>query len=226
MVEEIASTLRARPEIEQTLDQAIRIIRPDFHIGIDLALALFPLLMALIIFRRSIRIPALLWWPLLGVFILFLPNAPYVLTDAIHFIWKVRVTPPLPIWAMSLLLLEYFVYFLFGMQCFTLSVMILGRFIKRQLSGWLVFPMEIAVIALSSFAMYMGRIDRLNSWNIVTDPHGLVHRAVSDASSFKPMEMTVLFFCAVSILYYFLKGWNHLVAGLFHHHSSHKEAVP
>jgi uncharacterized membrane protein len=226
MVEEIASTLRARPEIEQTLDQAIRIIRPDFHIGIDLALAIFPLLIALIIFRRSIRIPALLWWPLLCVFILFLPNSPYVLTDVIHFVAKVRVTPPLPIWAMSLLLFEYFVYFLFGMQFFTLSVMILGRFLRRHQTGWLVFPMEIAVISLSSFAMYMGRIDRLNSWNIVSDPHGLVHHAVSDASSAKPMELTVFFFCAVTILYYFLKGWNHLVAGLFRQHSSHQEAVP
>jgi uncharacterized membrane protein len=223
MVEELASTLSARPEIEQTLDQAIGIIRPDFHIGIDLALAIFPLLIALIIFRRSIRIPALLWWPLLGVFVLFLPNAPYVLTDVIHFVEKVRVTPPLPIWAMSLLLLEYFVYFLFGMQCFTVSVMILGRFIKRQLSGWLVFPIEIAVIALSSFAMYMGRIDRLNSWNIVTDPQGLMHHAARDASSAKPMELTVFFFCAVTILFYFLKGWNHLAAGLFRHHSSHQE---
>ncbi|MFZ0616481.1 MAG: DUF1361 domain-containing protein [Chthoniobacterales bacterium] len=226
MVEEIASTLRARPEIEQTLDQAIRIIRPDFHIGIDLALAIFPLLLALIIFRRSIKITPLLWWPLLGVFILFLPNSPYVLTDVIHFVAKVRVTPPLPIWAMSLLLLEYFVYFLFGMQCFTVSVMILGRFLRRHQTGWLVFPMEITIIALSSFAMYLGRIDRLNSWNIVTDPHGLVHHAVNDASSAKPIELTVLFFCAVSILYYFLKGWNHLVAGLFRHHSSHQEAVP
>jgi uncharacterized membrane protein len=224
MVEKITSAVGTHPVIEQTLDQAVTIITPDFHIGTDLALAILPLLIALIIFRRSIRIPSLLWWPLLGVFVLFLPNAPYVLTDVIHFVEKVRVTPPLPIWAMSLLLLEYFVYFLFGMQCFTVSVMILGRFMKRHHCGWLVFPMEVTIIALSSFSMYMGRIDRLNSWNIVTDPQGLMHHAARDASSAKTMELTVFFFCAVTILFYFLKGWNHLAAGLFRHHSSHLEA--
>jgi uncharacterized membrane protein len=225
MIEKITSASGTHPLIEQTLDQALTIITPDFHIGTDLALAIFPLLIALIIFRRSIRIPALLWWPLLCVYIIFLPNAPYVLTDVIHFVEKVRVSPPLPIWAMSLLLLEYFVYFLFGMQCFTVSVMILGRFMRRHKTGWLVFPMEITIIALSSFAMYLGRIDRLNSWNIITEPHGLVHHAARDATSAKPMELTIFFFCAVTILFYFLKGWNHLVARLFHHHSSHQEAV-
>ena len=98
--------------LQQSFEQAIAIIRPQFHMGLDLFLALIPLGIALLIFQKKSSVPTILWWPLLAIMVLFLPNAPYVLTDVIHFVAKVRVTPPLPIWAMSLLLLEYFFYFL------------------------------------------------------------------------------------------------------------------
>ena len=225
MTETICSVAGNHPAIEQTLDQAVTIITPNFHIGIDLALAIIPLLLALVTFRRSFHTPRIVWWPLLIVFVLFLPNSSYVLTDVIHFVQKVRVIPPLPLWAMSLLLFECFFYFLFGMQCFTLSVMIWGRFLKRHGVGWLVFPLEIAIVALSSFAMYLGRIDRLNSWNVVTDPHDLMDHALRDAAAPRPMELTLLFFCVVTVVYFLLKGSNLFVAGLLRHPPEPQEAT-
>jgi uncharacterized membrane protein len=196
--------------LEQTLEQAITLIRPNFHMGLDLSLALTPFLLALLLFR-SVKLPALIWWPLFAVFVLFLPNAPYVLTDVIHFVAKVRVTPPLPIWAMSILLLEYILYFLFGMQCFTLSIMLWDRTLKRRGFGRLILPLELLVIAASSFAIYLGRIDRLNSWDVVTDPRGLLDHALRDATMPKPLELTLIFFAAVTLLHFLLKGMNSFV---------------
>lgn len=196
--------------IEQTLDQAIEVIRPNFHMGLDLTLALIPFLMALLLFR-SVRLPGMFWWPLLTTFVLFLPNAPYVLTDVIHFVSKVRVTPPLPIWAMSVLLFEYFFYFLFGMQCFTLSIMFWDGMLRRRGHGWLILPLELLLIAASSFAIYLGRIDRLNSWDVVTDPRGLLDHALREAAQPKPLELTVIFFIAVTVIHYLLKAMNSLV---------------
>lgn len=196
--------------IEQTYEQALAVITPNFHMGLDLSLALTPLLLALLLFR-TIRLPGLLWWPLFAVFVLFLPNAPYVLTDVIHFVSKIRVTPPLPIWAMSILLFEYILYFLFGMQCFTLSMMLWDDFLKSQGLRWLILPVELLLIATSSFAIYLGRIDRLNSWDIVTDPRGLLDHALRDAMMPKPIELTVIFFVAVTLIHYLLKGMNSLV---------------
>jgi uncharacterized membrane protein len=222
MLETFSAVGETHPAIEQTLEQAVAIIRPGFHMGIDSALALFPFLLALVLFRSSPRLPGPVWWPLLGVFILFLPNAPYILTDVIHFVAKVRVTPPLPIWAMSLLLLEYFFYFLFGMQCFTLSMMLWGKYLKGRRPGWMVFPLEIVIIALSSFAIYLGRIDRLNSWNLVTDPGALMSDTLRDAMAPKPEQLTAIFFASVTVIHYLLKGANHAVALLLRHRGGEK----
>jgi uncharacterized membrane protein len=209
------------PLVEQTLEKAIAIVRPGFHMGIDILLALFPFMLALLLFRRGIHLPRLVWWPLLGVFILFLPNAPYILTDVIHFVDKIRVTPPLPLWAVSLLLLEYNLYFLFGMQCFTLSMMLWGDFLKRHGRGWLVLPTEGVVIALSSFAIYLGRINRLNSWDVVTDPNALVNSALRDVFALKSREITLVFFVTVTLVHYLLKAGNLLLLRILRNRGVH-----
>ena len=198
----------------QTVEQAVAIVRPNFHMGLDLVLAIIPPVIALLIFHEKTRIPALFWWPLLGIMVLFLPNAPYVLTDVIHFVAKVRVTPPLPIWAMSLLLVEYFFYFLIGMECFVIPMMLWEKTLRRHRLGRLIAPLELLIISLSAFGIYLGRIDRLNSWDVVTDPERLVNQALHDALALKPEEMTLLFFVTVVVLYYLMKSFNILITRL------------
>jgi len=200
--------------LQQTFEQAIAIVRPNFHMGLDLILAIIPLVIALLIFREKSRIPALFWWPLLGIMVLFLPNAPYVLTDVIHFVAKVRVTPPLPIWAMSLLLAEYFFYFLIGMECFVIPLMLWERMLRRHRRGWLIIPFELLIMSLSAFGIYLGRIDRLNSWDVVTDPERLVNQALHDVLALKTEEMTLLFLLAVIVIFYLIKVLNILISGL------------
>jgi uncharacterized membrane protein len=200
--------------LEQTVDQALEIVRPNFHMGLDLLLAIIPFVIALAILREKPRFPAFVWWSLLAVMILFLPNAPYVLTDVIHFVAKVRVTPPLPIWAMSLLMLEYFLYFLIGMECFVIPMMLWGRMLRRDRCGWLIIPLELLIISLSAFGIYLGRVDRLNSWDVITDPEHLLNQALRDAITPKPEEMTILFFLAVIVVFYLIKSMNVLITRL------------
>lgn len=200
--------------LEQTVDQALEIVRPNFHMGLDLLLAIIPFVIALAIFREKPRFPAFVWWSLLAVMVLFLPNAPYVLTDVIHFVAKVRVTPPLPIWAMSLLMLEYFLYFLIGMECFVIPMMLWGRMLRRDRCGWLITPLELLIISLSAFGIYLGRVDRLNSWDVITDPEHLLNQALRDALTPKPEEMTILFFLAVIVVFYLIKSMNVLITRL------------
>ena len=68
--------------------------------------------------------------------------------------------------------------------------------------------MELLLIGASSFAIYLGRIDRLNSWDVVTDPRGLLNHAIRDATLPKPLELTVIFFVSVMLIHYLLKGMN------------------
>src|SRR5439155_22630333 len=60
--------------------------------GFNLALAAVPLVLAVVLFRgRGRRGP--IWWAGVGVFAVFLPNAPYVMTDVVHFIYEVMTAP-------------------------------------------------------------------------------------------------------------------------------------
>ena len=210
----INELFRNHPGAEQTLEQALGIIRPDFHMGWDLFLALFPLVLALFLFQEVRKIQAWIWWPLWACFVAFLPNAPYVLTDVIHFVEKIRVTPPLPLWATSLLLLEFLLYFSIGLQSFTFSLMLWGSFLKRNGASWLIVPLELLMLVLSAFGMYLGRIDRLNSWNLLTRPGEVMDRAVLDLYGQRPEELTLIFLAALFLLYYAAKGMNLLVLWL------------
>src|SRR4029077_10976112 len=72
--------------------------------GVNPVLALVPLGLAALLFRRSMnRSP--LWWLGVVAFVAFLPNAPYVLTDVIHLQGALRAatTPRLT----TLLLVQY-----------------------------------------------------------------------------------------------------------------------
>lgn len=207
--------------LEQTLDQAVEIIRPNFHLGWDLFLALIPLGISLLLFRHNNHITRWLWWLLLGAMVIFLPNAPYVLTDVIHFVSKIRVNPPLPTWAVSLLLLEYFIYFLIGMQSFTLSLMLLGRSLKRHHLRWLILPIELIVLGLSAFAMYLGRFDRLNSWDICSIPEKVLEQSLRESMDSASEEITLFFFLSITVVFYCLKFGNRFIGKLLQHHATH-----
>ena len=202
------------PHLEQTFQQALKIIQPNFHMGWDLFLALIPLVLAIVLFQPNPRKSGWLHWPLFGLFILFLPNASYVLTDVIHFADKIRVTPPLPLWAVSLLLIEFILYFFIGLQSFTLSLMLWGRRLKQQHRGWLILPLEILVLSLSAFGMYLGRFDRFNSWDLVTDPEALMDHALAEIVHQRPQMITVIFFGVTTMLFYLIKFGNLMVCDL------------
>jgi uncharacterized membrane protein len=71
---------------------------PHFSMGKNFVLALVPFGLSLVLFR--LKLPRYnfwwncLWWMLALAFLLFLPNAAYVLTDIIHLIALLQ-TPPL-----------------------------------------------------------------------------------------------------------------------------------
>lgn len=97
------------------------------------------------------------------VWLVFLPNAPYILTDFIH----LRPRPPIPLWFDVLLLLSAAGT---GLLLGYGSVIMVQRVIERHhgvVRGWLV---ATGALFLSAFGIYLGRFVRFNSWEVVTDP--------------------------------------------------------
>ena len=108
---------------------------------------------------------------LLVVWLAFYPNTFYMLTDLVHMTW-VGDTLWNPV---SMRLFMAFVpSILFGVYCGIESWNILRE--RWKLTWWLDMPAVVALSYLSSLAIYIGRYDRLNSWDLVTRPQLVVQK--------------------------------------------------
>jgi len=139
----------------------------------NLYLAAIPTVVALLIFRRPGR-PGPAWFVGFGVWLLFLPNAPYVLTDVMHLREDLYASPS----RMHTygVLLSYSAFFAAGLVSYVVSLQLFRKFLHGAIPGQLVLPALLIVHALSVVAVYIGRFMRLNSWDVVFAP-----RAVLDA---------------------------------------------
>jgi uncharacterized membrane protein len=114
-------------------------------------------------------------WPRYPIFflavapfwLLFLPNAPYILTDLIHLSQRNNV----PLWYDLLMLLWYaWTGFLLGFVSVYLMQQIVADHWGR-ITGWV---FAIVALGLTSFGVYLGRFLRWNSWDILSDPLALL----------------------------------------------------
>jgi len=100
------------------------------------------------------------------VWLAFLPNAPYIITDFVHF----RHSFPVPFWYDLTL---FFTAACLGLTLGLLSIhevhLILKNWFSKGFSDFLI----LAAIALSGFGVWLGRFQRWNSWDIVARPEAL-----------------------------------------------------
>src|SRR5579863_886556 len=142
----------------ETIPEIIRrALDPDFAMGWDLFLAGVPLALAFLLFRRA-RSRGPLWWAGLAVFVLFLPNAAYPLTDFLHFVLKIRQRPYLPDWAVGLFVIpEYVVYIGASFLAYVLALRFLGNYLRSAGKGRLVVATELLLHGLCALGVYLGR---------------------------------------------------------------------
>ena len=138
--------------------------------GWDIVLIVAPILLAAWLFTRHHR-RGLLWWPGLIVFILFLPNAPYAFTDILHLVFKIRKEPYLPVWAIALIVIpEYILYIGVGLQSYTISLLLIKRYLRRHGFTRNFLPVELCLHVLCAQGIFLGRRLRLNSWDMLRNP--------------------------------------------------------
>ena len=136
----------------------------------NLFLAAIPLGLSLGLSRINRPIVAL---PLLAVWLLFFPNAPYILTDLLHLHERADHVPK---WLDLLMLLSFALVALsFGFQ----SLHIVQHWFVQKFSHAVAWCVTLGSLALSGFGIYLGRFDRWNSWDIIRRPASLVSRIAS-----------------------------------------------
>ena len=139
----------------------------------NLFLAWIPFVLALALYdgARRRRHPALL--AALGAgWLLFFPNAPYILTDVIHLAPQEGV----PLWLDTLTITSAaFTGLLLGF----VSPGLVQDVVRRAAGAVWAWILAGGVIVIASVGVYLGRFLRLNSWDVVTRPHELVYLARS-----------------------------------------------
>lgn len=165
-------------------------------------LALIPLALAYFLFRGNPR-RTLLWWLGTAVFIAFLPNAPYVLTDIIHLVRD--IARGYSIWTITLVLVpQYLLFMLVGFEAYVVAVIALGRYLRRQGLGGIV-PVEVLIHGLSAIGVYLGRFRRFNSWDLVTQPDAVVSTTLHHLANEQPLMIIAITFCVITVLYWLFK---------------------
>jgi uncharacterized membrane protein len=135
----------------------------------NLLLAAVPAVLSLLLFTRSRR-PSPVWWLGLTTYAVFLPNAPYVLTDVIHFTAEVRATSS-DAYVALVLIPKYAAFFTVGFSCYVLAVVRLERWLRQR--GWSVgrlLVLDVTIHGACAVGVFLGRVFRFNSWDLLSRP--------------------------------------------------------
>lgn len=182
---------------------ALRIARADTFLFTFLVWNLF---LAAIPFAASLAFEVLdryrrvrpLQWACFAVWLLFLPNAPYIITDFIH----LKYRPPVPLWYDVLMLLSCAGA---GMLLGYASVMIVHRIVAKHYGVFAGWATALIALFLSAFGIYLGRFLRWNSWEAVTDPlplfNDIATRIMNPLQYPKTFAVTGLFGIALCLGY-------------------------
>lgn len=126
---------------------------------------------------------------LAGLWLLFLPNAPYILTDLLH----LTSTSDAPAWYDLALLLSCSGT---GLVVGYLSLVDVQGIVARRFTpvvGWI---FALVSLVLSGFAIYLGRFLRWNSWDVLVTPTLVLDIAAAllrPRDHVRPLSVTLVF---------------------------------
>ena len=138
---------------------------------------------------------------------IFFPNAPYILTDFEHLAGQ---WADLPVWYDVMMLIWFaFTGLLLGM----VSLFLMQEIIRREFGRWVGWGFVTLVAGLSSTGIYMGRFLRWNSWDLILNPSGIARYTIESAQdpSLQSIGFTGLFAAFFLFLYITLYTFGHLL---------------
>jgi uncharacterized membrane protein len=176
---------------------ALHIAHADAHwMAWNLTLAFVPFLLAAVL-TRATWLPHLVRLPLWVLVIAFLPNAPYVWTDGLHLVRDIAVLQTAPL-GLAVLLPLYAAYTVFGFLPYVLTLLLLERrMLERGLSRRVVTTCRMLQYVPVGIGIYLGRIDRFNSWDPFVHRHAFAATVRIQAGHPRAWAFTVL---AIAIL--------------------------
>jgi uncharacterized membrane protein len=154
-------------------------------------------LLAAVLFRRYPR----KWWLLLlpgGLWLIFFPNAPYIVTDFLHLEYR----PPVPLWY-DIGLLATFAW----TGCFLAiaSLRTMQFLVRHYLGRFLSWVFVAGALGLSGLGIYLGRFGRFNSWDLLFQPQDVLKdilvRVFNPFNNLRFFGFTLMFTAFLLVLY-------------------------
>lgn len=143
----------------------IRIIKTDsiYYLFLvwNLFLACIPYLVTFLLGIKTTN--RFVFWLGFTIWLAFLPNAPYILTDLQH----IRISTLQTIWFDVLLILSFAIN---GMIIGFVSLQMMQKLLQAQFSKLKTHIIINATLLLCGFGIYLGRVLRWNSWDILQNP--------------------------------------------------------
>ena len=162
-------------------------------------------LWALSIQRRQPR----RWWRLLlpaTLWLLFFPNALYLVTDLIH----LHSYPPVPLWYDTGMLIAFAWAGCFLAVASLYSMHQIIRDYAGRAVSWLIV---IALMGLCGLGIYMGRFLRWNSWDIFLYPtdvlSDIAHHLAHPLSHLQAYGVTLMFAALLFVCYWTFVSMQH-----------------
>lgn len=147
-----------------------------------------------------VPISALLW-------LIFFPNAPYILTDFQHLS---SAGADIPVWFDVIVLIWFsFTGLFLGM----VSLFLMQEIVRREFGHWFGWGLVLAVAGLSTIGVYMGRFLRWNSWDVLSNLVGMVRFTLYYLINPTPRSLVfaALFVPFFLFVYLILYSFGHLL---------------
>ncbi|MDJ1492498.1 DUF1361 domain-containing protein [Cytophagaceae bacterium DM2B3-1] len=132
----------------------------------------------------------------LAFWLLFLPNAPYIITDLMHLRYRKSYT----LWYDCLMV---FSFASVGMYTGLYSMLLAHKLVNRLFGPSFGWALILGSLGLSGFGIYLGRFSRWNSWDLFVQPHHLFMDILRQAFNPAALKLSVAF-ALVMVLFYFV----------------------
>lgn len=145
--------------------------------------------LALKVKRPDFRLPLLILW------LLYIPNTLYLLSDSIHFskqLSQIQDADKIS------LVIQYIVLMLFGVISFVAGVYPVEKLIKKT-------PTVIMLQFIIAFGIVMGRVERTHSWETFINPIKVLNDALSVLFSLELMIFVIATGIVANTIYFILK---------------------
>ncbi|MFN8355540.1 MAG: DUF1361 domain-containing protein [Spirosomataceae bacterium] len=169
----------------------------SFHVylGWNLFLGWIPVFLALWVEKQAEH-----RWKVVAIsclWLLFLPNSPYIITDLIH----LRPGNYALFWHDVVMI---FTYAFVSLVCGLISLYWIQKVWTKAFSERVSFALLLAVFPLTGYGIYLGRVQRWNSWDVLVDPKGLVINALRSFRSTTAWVITIEFALLMAMLYWLM----------------------